>query len=333
VTAEAEIVRSQTPKGGDGRATVIVVSYQHAPFVRECLDSIRAQSVPPARVLIADDASGDDTAPVIERFLAAHPGFAEFHPNERNLGLTRTLNRLLKMVESEYVTYISADDLMLPDRLAEHTHLLDATGAALAYSDATVIDRQSATLFSTSRVEFPWPDEPDRSDATFQQLFDTNWIPAASMFLRTEVLREEGGYNEEIFFEDYELLVRLAGRGHQFVYVEHPLVAVRRLDTSLGAIGFSRDDPRFLHASDIALRHFDAAAEDIRQRARSKGWELAKRLAAADVPVGAKWRALAAARSGARSAPAYLFHMARAAGNSTFRHMRARGSSVRQLSP
>lgn len=152
--------------------TVLVVAYNHAPYVIETLESIRRQTVPPVRVLIADDASPrDDTAEVIRQWLADAPSSFEFHPNAINMGLNPTLNRLLDKVDTEFVTYIAGDDTMREDRIAVHEKLLRAApdDVVLAYSDAVVIDENSSVLHPSSRVEFPWPDEPRRSEDTLDR--------------------------------------------------------------------------------------------------------------------------------------------------------------------
>ncbi|MBF0755099.1 glycosyltransferase [Micrococcus luteus] len=267
--------------------TVLVVAYNHAPYVIETLESIRRQTVPPVRVLIADDASPrDDTAEVIRQWLADAPSSFEFHPNSTNMGLNPTLNRLLDKVDTEFVTYIAGDDTMRKDRIAVHEKLLRTApdDVVLAYSDAVVIDENSSVLHPSSRVEFPWPDEPQRSEDTLACLVDSNWIPAASFFMRTGALRREGGYAEDLFYEDFELLTRLAAR-YRFTYTEEPLVAVRRLATSLGAVGFAHDSPRFVRSMFAALRNAEhGTSEEARELARSHRWELTKRAARIGMP-------------------------------------------------
>lgn len=292
-----------------GTVTVVVVGYNHAAYVRECLDSIRLQTRTADRVLIADDASPDHSREVVAEYLAEHPGFAEFLPNVQNIGLNRTLNRMLALVDTEYVAYVSADDLLLPTRLERHLELLERTGADLAYSDAVIIDARSAVVHESSTTEFPWPDEPARSEAVDVCLLEASWIPAASIILRTATLREAGGYAEAIFFEDFELLVRLARRGARFAYVEEPLVAIRRLETSLGAQRFRREDPDFLLAMDAALRHYETADRAPASEALRVRWELAKRAGRSDLAWRRRVGLLLASRRGAQRRGALAFQL------------------------
>ncbi|WP_181905684.1 glycosyltransferase family 2 protein [Microbacterium bovistercoris] len=293
--------------------TVIVVGYNHARFFVECLDSIREQSLAPQAVLVADDASTDDTRTVVQTYGERFDGFLEFYPNAHNRGLTPTLNAMLEHVRTEFVTYIAADDLMLPGRLERQIELMRRTGAELSYTDAVVIDDESNVLFETSRIEYPWPPDFNRPESLLERLFEANWIPAASIMMRTDALRSLGGYDERIFFEDYELLTRAAAGGWSFEALEEPAVAVRRLGTSLGAVGFVSTSPRFILAHDAALRNFPITEDGLGRRVASARWELAKRAANTDMSTSQKLELMHSARRGAGSVPAYLYHLARTA--------------------
>lgn len=292
--------------------TVLVVAYRHAAHVAECLGSIAAQSPRPTRVIIADDCSPDDTASEIRRYLRDHPEFgeyAEFHPNRSNIGLNPTLNKHLAMADTTYFTYISADDIMLPQRIERHVEMLEGVpDAALAYSDAIVIDHESNLLDDSSQHEFPWPEDHETRSEPFAELLERNWMPAASLFLRTEILKDEGGYREDLFYEDFELLVRLSKR-YPFAWTEEALVGVRRLETSLGAIGFSSTNPAFLTALDAALRHYEESPPPLREKAAGIRWELAKRASRSAMPPRASLMLLCHARAGASSVPAFLRHV------------------------
>ncbi|EWS81551.1 family 2 glycosyl transferase [Brachybacterium phenoliresistens] len=257
--------------------TVLVVAFRHEKYVEACLESIRTQTVSPAAVIIADDCSPDGTAQVVEDYLARHPGFATFLPNAENRGLNPTLNEHLDGVTTEYFTYISADDTMLPQRIARHVELLERQpDAVLGYSDAHVIDAAGALLHDSSRQEFPWPEDAKTRAHPFAELMYRNWMPAASLFFRTRRLQDAGGYRGDLFYEDLELLVRLS-KHSPFAWTDEPLVCVRRLETSLGATGFVSENPRFIEALDATLRHYEDAPADLARDALSKRWELAKR--------------------------------------------------------
>lgn len=314
-SSDEDLQRPGVP-AAESDTTVLVVAYNHAEFVAETLDSIRAQTKAPKRVLIADDASpNDDTAEAITSWLADAPSCYEFHPNKENIGLNPTLNSLLAKVDTEFVTYIAADDVMRSDRIERHEALLSEAGesVSLVYSDARVIDEKSRLLHETSRIEFPWPDEPRRTDETTSCLLDGNWIPAASIFMRTRDLLDAGGYRQDLFFEDFELLVRMSVN-YGFEYTEEPLVDVRRLSTSLGSTGFRGDSFRFIKANYAAMieasRHADRT---VATRALRIAWELAKRAVRSDAPPREALAMMVEASGGARTKAHAVWHAVKAA--------------------
>ena len=76
---------SERAAGPRPRVSVIVPCYNHAAFVRETIESIRAQTYPDVELIVVDDASPDDSAAVIEA-ARAERDFV-FLRNPRNLGV------------------------------------------------------------------------------------------------------------------------------------------------------------------------------------------------------------------------------------------------------
>ena len=142
----------------------------------------------------------------------------------------------------------------------------------------------------------------------FAELLSRNWMPAASLFLRTETLRSAGGYRQDLFYEDFELLVRLS-RDHRFAWTDDALVGVRRLSTSLGATGFGGTSPRLIGALDAALAHYEGAERELERTAAAKRWELAKRAYRSDMGRRQSFRMLWASRHGASSPLAVAKHL------------------------
>jgi glycosyltransferase involved in cell wall biosynthesis len=227
------------PDGGErSGVTVIVVTYRHERFVDQLLRSIQAQTTPPQRVVLCDDASPDGSAERMRAWAATTSFDTVLRLAERNKGLTATLNAALADVETPYYAYISGDDLMREDRLESQLAVLGARpDLAFVYSDARVVDDEG-TLVAPSFVNRFLPLGARDS---FDELLRGNWIPAPSVLVRTEAAREVGGYDESLFLEDHDLWLRLASR-FPFSHVDDALVSWRELSTSLGSQRFHDQD-------------------------------------------------------------------------------------------
>lgn len=270
--------------------TVIVVAYNHEAYLPDLLSSLDAQTVPPAEVLLCDDVSHDRSRDVMREWARATAVPARLLFNERNLGLTATLNAALAAVETPWYAYISGDDVMMPRRLEKQLALATEGDPAFVYSDALVVDGAGRTIES-SFIRSMGPRGVVPHDDFLTLLRAGNWIPAASVLLRTEAVRSAGGYDEELFFEDYDLWLRLARR-HAFVHTDDALVAFRSLDTSLGSTRFRDEDDGWQWAK-------------VRIRAKHLGFSRdSDRLIAELI---SPWLVTLAARGHSRSALAGLF--------------------------
>ncbi|MGJ6980375.1 glycosyltransferase [Aestuariimicrobium soli] len=227
--------------------TVVVVAYNHREHVEEALASVLAQTLPPARVLVIDDASPDGTSEVVRAWCAEHAPTWELDLHDHNLGLCAGLNRALATIDTPLYAYLSGDDLMRPDRLSRQVNAWvdDGRRAALVYSDARVIDERGDVIAPSLRTVHGWP-EP-ASGRVVTDLVVWNWIVAASVLLVTDRVRQVGGYDERWFYEDHDLWLRLAAR-HPVLAVDDPLVSFRQLATSLGSTRLTDLDPDHLGA-------------------------------------------------------------------------------------
>ncbi len=97
--------------------TVLVPSYNHAPFVERTLRSIFAQTRALKKLIVIDDGSKDESPQIIKRVLRDCPFEFEFTARE-NQGLCRTLNEGFSRGDGDYFAYIGSevqteDDILL----------------------------------------------------------------------------------------------------------------------------------------------------------------------------------------------------------------------------
>jgi hypothetical protein len=105
--------------------TVVVPAYNYARYLPECASSVLTQHDVDVRLIIADDASTDDTPRMTAEMAAADPRVTVVR-NDRNRGHLPTVNAALAQVETEYVVKLDADDLLAPGALARAAALLEA---------------------------------------------------------------------------------------------------------------------------------------------------------------------------------------------------------------
>ncbi|MFA7637790.1 MAG: glycosyltransferase [Parvibaculum sp.] len=246
------------------RVSIIVPSYNHAAYVRDALMSVAAQTYPNIELIVIDDGSRDETPQIVEETLA---GFQrdiriEFRKQE-NMGLCATLNRALDLVEGEFVQFLASDDAYLPEKTAACVAALRASppDVAAVYCDGYIIDEKSQRrgVFS-QRHPIPLGKNLHR------ELLLSNWIPALGMLYRRDDLTAVGGFDADLKFEDWDLLLRLT-QERRIERITDKLFLYRLHSTNM-----SRDNKMMEESvSAMVEKHQDLAAffqfkNDLKQR-------------------------------------------------------------------
>lgn len=122
------------------QVSVIVPSYNHAPFLAQRLDSILGQTFQDFELIFLDDASADHTREVFARY-ADNPRIRAM-ANERNSGsVFKQWNRGLGMARGEYVWIAESDDYADPKFLATLVALLDRwPSVGVAYCESRKVN-------------------------------------------------------------------------------------------------------------------------------------------------------------------------------------------------
>lgn len=96
--------------------TVLMPIYNAEKYVRESIESILNQTFTDFDILAIDDGSTDNSAEIIQSFSDERVIYLK---NEQNLGIVKTLNRGLDLINSPYIIRMDSDDICLPTRF-EH---------------------------------------------------------------------------------------------------------------------------------------------------------------------------------------------------------------------
>ena len=104
------------------RVTVLMPTYNVAPWVEEAIQSVLKQTYRDFELLVVDDASTDDTLDRVRAIDDPRIRIAAF-PN--NVGLAENLNRGLDIIDTELVARMDGDDIAESDWLETGIHVLD----------------------------------------------------------------------------------------------------------------------------------------------------------------------------------------------------------------
>jgi glycosyltransferase involved in cell wall biosynthesis len=207
-------VETWTRPAQDG-VTIAIASWNHELLLPRAIDSalqavvrLRDGDVP-GEVLVIDDGSRDGS-PILLRQLEAlyyREGLRVLSLAD-NGGLAASRNLALVNARYRYVTFLDANNELIPENLPSFLRALEETEAAVVYGNVLVrtpTSRCTMNLFSNESVQF--------------KLFGDNYIDAFSLVDRGQLL-DLGGYEtSDRMLEDQEMWLHLAVNGRKIVFV------------------------------------------------------------------------------------------------------------------
>lgn len=106
------------------RVTVLMPCFNAERYLRESISSLQRQTFRDFELIVIDDASTDDSAAILSEIAASDPRIVVFRNNE-NLGLASTRNVAIENARGEFVAWLDADDIAMPERLELQVRFLD----------------------------------------------------------------------------------------------------------------------------------------------------------------------------------------------------------------
>ena len=103
--------------------TIVMSVYNGEQFLREAIDSMLGQTFSDFDFLIINDASTDNSVKIINEYDDQR---IKLIHNKQNIGLTKSLNKGLKLAQGRYIARMDADDISLPTRLEKQVDYMES---------------------------------------------------------------------------------------------------------------------------------------------------------------------------------------------------------------
>ena len=211
--------------------SVVMPSLNAAGTIARSLDSIQAQGVDDAEVVVADGASTDGTVELLEQ----RPEVV--WRSEPDRGLSDAFNKGAARARGQVLGWLNADDVYLPGALARVQEafardpgLVWLTGRCLIVDGSGNEIRKGVTRYKNALL--------DRY--TYRRHLTHNFVSAPSTFFRRDAFEAAGRMDLSLRYSmDYDLYLRL-GRQHRPVVLREPLAAFTMADGTLSMTGFEQ---------------------------------------------------------------------------------------------
>lgn len=224
--------------------SVLMPVYNTAPYLKEAVDSILAQTFTDFELIVLDDCSPDNAQEILDRY--TDPRIIRYR-GQRNEGLANVLNIGIKMARGKYIARMDSDDISLPDRLLTQVEYLES------HLD---IDLCSCAMQLFGAREGLWRRDSDPDKVRISALFFSPILHASSLWRSDCFLALELQFNQQaVPAEDYDLWCHALVQGLRLVNLPDALY-LYRIREGQATADTSRTFPK---EQGIRRRYFRAA--------------------------------------------------------------------------
>lgn len=196
--------------------SVIIPCWNSEKTIKKAIKSVLAQTLLPLEILVCDDGSTDKSKAVVT---SLHSPLVKWLGGKKHSGRPAVpRNRGLKKAKGEWLAFLDADDLWLPNKLKEEIAAAKKTGCLAICSNAykkTGGEHRKTLYFNLPEKRL-----------TLSNLLITNLVICSSMLLHHSLLKKTGYFpqdNQTYGGEDYTLWLRVASLTN-IAYLKKPLV-------------------------------------------------------------------------------------------------------------
>lgn len=194
------------------RVSVAIAAYNHAPFVRECIESVRAQTFTDWEIVVTDDGSSDGTAEILRELAATDPR-VRFHGFAANQGACVAINDAITRARGEFIAILNSDDRFLPDKLERQVAFLDQHPEhAAVFALPRFIDEHGQTFRDETHKDYRIFQVENRSRTAWLRHFFLygNCLCHPTVLIRCTCYETLGLYDPRLAqLPDFDLWVRL----------------------------------------------------------------------------------------------------------------------------
>ncbi len=203
-------------------ATIIILNWNGKAYLEACLTALLDQTYKPQEILLADNASTDDSRALVRESFPT----VKIIENERNLGYAGGNNAALRQVDSETAVLVNPDIVVARDWLENllAPFAIDKTigivGSRLLYPGKERQLQHAGGLITHPQAMPAHRGMYEEDKGQFDELADVDFVTGAAIAVRREVLETAGLLDEGYFmyFEDADWCAKARRSGFRVVY-------------------------------------------------------------------------------------------------------------------
>ena len=191
----------------DPLVSIGIISFNNENYISACIESCLSQTYKNIEIIIADDASTDNSMQIIKEYALLYPSKITFISSQENYGISTNFNNAVKASKGEWFKPIACDDVLFDDCVENYMKKVFTQNltSGILFSKMEYIGLSSNKNISTEMPEI-FKLDPSKK---IQSILIDNTLPAPTAFFNMNTLYELGLSNENYaFLEDYPLWLK-----------------------------------------------------------------------------------------------------------------------------
>lgn len=207
--------------------SIIMATYKEPEnLLRQAIESILNQSYQDFEyIIILDNPTNEEHIKIIKSY-QKQDSRIRFYINEKNKGLTATLNRGINLSGGRYICRMDADDISMPERLQRQKDYLEKGNFDLIGGVSQMIKEDGSVIYSIKKV--PANPEKIKKCISYNQV-----IAHPTWFGKREVFVKLQGYRQIPLCEDYDFTLRALLQNYRISNLNEVVLKYRMTTQSL----------------------------------------------------------------------------------------------------
>lgn len=182
--------------------SILMSTYNWSKYIEDSIESVLKQTYDFFEFIIIDDYSSDNIEKIVKYYLKKDKRIC-YIKNNKNIWLTKSLNRWLSLAKWKYIARIDDDDLWNRKKLKNQVDFLEENDDCwIIWTNFRYIDKNWKIIWNRVRYE-----TDDKIKATILRV---NPFVHASVLFRKNLLEKVWNYNEKcLVWQDYDLWLRI----------------------------------------------------------------------------------------------------------------------------
>lgn len=221
--------------------SVIVITYNSSVYVKETLESVKAQTWRPIELIVSDDCSSDNTVEVCTEWMEKnreHFFETKIITVKKNTGTSANCNRGIRVATGDWFKLIGGDDILMDNCITDNMdYVTRFPDASFIISDLQEIDDDSKLISSSCRNKERIMFILNRKSAKKQLKEYTRWpvfLNTPTFFYKKEMVNTVGYLDENYkIYEDTCMIFRITESGTKMHFLNKPTVQYRIHEKSI----------------------------------------------------------------------------------------------------